>query len=86
MNRMLNLEIPAEVLTAAHMSLDEVRVELAITLFRRERLSVGRAAELAKMPLGDFLTVLAARKIGPHMDADEAMRDAAMLAEMRLAS
>ncbi len=83
MNRTLNLELPAELLSAAHMTLDEVRVELAIALFRLERLSIGRAAELAGMPLGDFLTLLASRKMGLHMDVDEALRDAATLADLR---
>ncbi len=86
MNRTMTLELPADVLLAARMTLEEVRTELAIALFRLERLSVGRAAELAGMPLGDFLTTLAARKLGPHMDAEDALKDAAMLADMRLVS
>ena len=86
MKRTLNLELPADVLLAAHLTLDEVRTELAIALFGLERLSVGRAAELAGMPLGDFLTMLATRKMGPHMNAEDALRDAEMLAGLRLAS
>ncbi len=79
----LNLELPADALLAAHMTLEDVRIELAITLFRQERLSVGRAAELAAVPLGDFLTLLAARKLGPCSDAETALKDAAMLAGLR---
>ena len=41
MSRTLNLELPAEVLLAARMTLDEVRTELAISLFPLERLSMG---------------------------------------------
>lgn len=86
MSRTVNLELPADVLLNAHLTVDDARLELAIALFGRGRLSLGRAAELAGMPLDDFLTLLAARKMGPCMDADEALRDAAMLADLRLAS
>ena len=74
------------VLLAARITVDEVKTELAVALFRLERFSLGRAAELAGVPTGQFLNILAARKLGPHMDADEALKDAAMLAEMRRAS
>lgn len=86
MSATLTLELPADVLVAARMTLDEVKTELAVALFQLERLSLGRAAELAGVPTGQFLNILAARKLGPHMDAEEALKDAAMLAEMRRAS
>ena len=83
MNATLTLNLPADLLQSARMSLDEVRVELAITLFRLERLSMGRAAELAGLPVGDFQGCLAARRIGPHYDVADALEDAANLAELR---
>jgi predicted HTH domain antitoxin len=86
MNSTLSLNLPADLLQSARMTLDEVRVELAIALFRGERLSMGRAAELAGLPVGDFQGCLAARRIGPHYDADDALQDAATLAKLRSSS
>lgn len=83
MNATLTMDLPADLLQSARMSLDEVRVELAIALFRRERLSMGRAAELAGLHVGDFQGCLAARRIGPHYDVADALEDAATLAELR---
>ena len=41
--------IPDEVLGAAHISEPELKQELALTLFRQERLSLGQASRLAEM-------------------------------------
>ena len=86
MSATLTLELPADMLLAARMTVDDVKTELAVALFGLERLSLGRAAELAGVPTGQFLNILAARNLGPHMDADDALKDAAMLADLRRAS
>ena len=83
MNGTQSLELPAELLYSARMTLEEVRLELAILLFRLERISMGRAAGFAGMAAGDFLTCLAARKMGPHYEVEDALKDAALLAELR---
>lgn len=83
MNATLSLNLPADLLQSARMSLDELRMELAIALFRQERLSMGRAAELAGLSVGDFQGCLGARKIGPHYDESDALQDAATLAALR---
>lgn len=83
MNGSLSLALPADLLQSARMTLDEVRLELAITLFRLEKLSMGRSAELAGLPVADFQGCLAARRIGPHYDEQDAMEDAAFLQQLR---
>jgi predicted HTH domain antitoxin len=58
MNGSITLEVPADVLNAAKMTVDELRVELAIHLFEQGRLSLGRAAQSADMKKGDFVPLL----------------------------
>ena len=65
------------------MTVQEAKLELAIALFSRERLSMGKAAELAGMPLGRFQLQLAARQIGPHYSVEDALEDSATLATLR---
>lgn len=82
MNAIVSLDIPAEALTSARMSLDDVRLELAILLFRLDRLSLGKAAEFALLPVGVFQNHLGSRKVGPHYDVADALEDAAVLASL----
>ena len=67
----MSVVIPDEILRSAHMSAEELRQEIAILLFRRERLSLGEASELAEMPLWQFQALLASRKIPIHYDIPE---------------
>jgi predicted HTH domain antitoxin len=82
MNATLSLDIPAEALASARMTLEDVRLELAVLLFRLDRLSLGKAAELAEVSVGMFQSQLAARNVGPHYDVEDALDDAAALAKL----
>lgn len=79
----LNMEIPADVLESARMTVPEAKLELAIALFAGERLSLGKAAELAGMPTAELQMHLGARRIGPHYDQEDAREDQATLAALR---
>ena len=83
MSATLSMEIPADTLESARMNLDEARLELAIALFSKGRLSMGKAAELAAVPVGQFQLHLGARRIGPHYDVSDALEDMAILAQSR---
>jgi predicted HTH domain antitoxin len=63
--------IPEEVLHSARMSSEELRREIAVLLFQKERLTLGQASQLADMPMADFQHLLASRGIGPHYDVDD---------------
>lgn len=82
MNTIMNLDIPADTLASARMSLDDVRLELAILLFQSDRPSLGKAAEFSLLPVGVFQSHLASRKIGPHYEVADALEDAAALASL----
>lgn len=80
---MLTMELPGDILESARMTLHEARVELAVALFAGARLSMGKAAELAELSVGEFQLHLGARRIGPHYDAQDAAADRATLASLR---
>ena len=82
MNATLSLDIPVDALASARMTLEDIRLELAVLLFRLDRLSMGKAAEFAQMPVGVFQSQLAARRVGPHYEVDDALEDAAVLAKL----
>ena len=67
----MGLTIPEDVLQAARMSEDELRRELAVMLFQQERLSLGKACELAQMSRATFQHLLASRSIPPHYDVSD---------------
>jgi len=66
------------------MSVSDAKLELAIALFSRGRLSMGKAAELAGIPAGQFQLYLGARNLGAHYNADDALEDKTILATSRL--
>ena len=79
----LSFDIPSDVLESARMTVGDAKLELAIALFSRGRLSMGKAAELAEMPVGRFQLQLGARQIGAHYSVEDALEDSAALAAFR---
>jgi len=77
----LTVEIPDEVVQAKHLSPSavrlEVRKEVALVLYMRGLISVGKAVEFAEMTRQDFEGVLASRRIERPYDAEELERDLA---------
>ena len=75
----MTMELPADVLESARMSVQDLKLELAISLFSLGRLSMGKAAELAGLPVGTFQLHLGARKLGSHYGPEDALEDARSL-------
>lgn len=80
-----HLEVPAELLEKASMSMNDVKLELAILFYQSGRISLGSSAAYAGVDIGRFLSVLADRRISPLEGPDEAVRDAAALANLHTA-
>jgi predicted HTH domain antitoxin len=64
-----HLELPAALLRAAdldksHLAEDAARL-LAVELFREDKVSLGRAAELCHTPLAAFMDFVAKRGVSP---------------------
>ncbi len=71
----MNVEIPDDILLATHLSPADLRVEIAVMLFQKEKLTLGRAAELADMGQLEFQRLLASREIPIHYDVEELEAD-----------
>jgi predicted HTH domain antitoxin len=67
--------IPDEVLAAAGLADSDLATELAVVLYEREKLSLGRAAEVAGMNKWVFNDLLAERSVPMHYDERELARD-----------
>jgi predicted HTH domain antitoxin len=74
--------ISDDLLHAARMSAEDVRAELAVALFREERLTLAQAAEVAEMDRLTFQHVLAARRIPLHYTAEDWQQDLKVSAEL----
>lgn len=77
-----NLEILQGILDAAHLSLSDLRLELALNLYAQQRLSLGKARELAGLTLWEFRQWLDLRRIEAHYDINELQEDLNTLREL----
>ncbi len=82
MSALNTLEIPQDILDSARLTLDEIKVEIAISLYTQGRLSIGKARELAGMSLWEFRQLLASRRISPHYNVDDFEEDLTTLREL----
>jgi predicted HTH domain antitoxin len=69
------LEISQDILDSARLSVQEMRLELAITLYAQKRLSIGKACQLADMSLWELRQILAARRIESHYTVEDLNED-----------
>lgn len=76
------LEVPQDILDTARLTIDDLRIEIAVALYAQRRLSIGKARELAGMALWEFRQLLACRRISPHYDVAELDQDVATLREL----
>ena len=67
--------IPDDMLSALGMSEEQVRQEMAIMLFREDKLSLSKAARLAGMTRLTFQKLLASRMIPIHYDEADFRQD-----------
>jgi predicted HTH domain antitoxin len=67
--------ITDEMLAAAHISEQELKQELAVALFRQERLTLAQASRLAELTQLGFQSLLADRQIPIHYGVDEFRED-----------
>ena len=78
----MSVIISDEILQAARLTAAEMRQEIAVLLFQREKLSLGQASRLAEMPQWQFQALLASRQIPLHYDIDEFEADVETLRKL----
>jgi predicted HTH domain antitoxin len=87
--QMLPLELPIDLIEAAHLDDGDLSREaaklLALELFRENRVSLGRAAELSGTPLAAFMDFAAQHEVSPiRYGQPELEEDQVALAELGL--
>jgi len=76
------LVIPDEVLQTAHMSADELQLEVALLLFQQERLTLAQASTLTGMSRLQFQQILAQRHLTIHYDENDFAQDIQTLRQL----
>ena len=85
----VKVDLPAALLQAANLDFanpsQETAQLLALELFREEKVSLGRAAELCRTPLAAFMDFVAAHEVSPiRYGVAELDEDRRTLAELGL--
>ena len=78
----MSLTISDEILEATGMSEAELKQEIAVLLFQKEKLTLGKASQLAGMSQLQFQHLLASRQIPVHYDVAEFEEDLKTLQEL----
>jgi predicted HTH domain antitoxin len=71
----MNLIIPDEILSASEMSEAELKLEVAIVLYKREKISAGKAAEWLGINLIEFRRELGKRGLSINYDVEDLQAD-----------
>ncbi len=84
----VNVEIPTELVLAAGLDTGNLSAEtaryLALGLYREDKVSLGRAAELCQMPVEPFMEYAAQHNVPLHYDADDLEEDRRTLERLGL--
>jgi predicted HTH domain antitoxin len=78
----VSVVIPDDILQATRMTEEELRQEMAVLLFQKEKLTLAQASRLAGMDRLQFQHLLASRRIPVHYGVEDfendlmALRDA----------
>jgi len=75
----MSLVISDEIVKASGLSEDDLLLELVLLLFQQDKISLGKAAELLKVPQLRFQRLIADRNICVHYDVAEWQEDIAHL-------
>ena len=71
----MGVVIPDEILQATRMTAEELRQEIAVLLFQKDKLTLGQASRLAGMTRLQLQHILASRQIPVHYDVAEFEED-----------
>jgi predicted HTH domain antitoxin len=71
----MSLTIPDALLQSARISEEELRQEIAVLLFRRDKLTIGQASRFAQLSRLQFQHLLASRQMPVHYDVADFEED-----------
>ena len=78
----MSVIIPDDILSATPMSDAEMKQEIAIMLFAKDKLTLAQASRFAEFDRMSFQHLLASRKIPVHYDVSDLEKDLENLREM----
>ena len=81
----MSIVITDEIIQSTRLTAAEIKQELALALFQREKLTLGQASHLAGMSQWQFQQLLGSRNIPIHYDVDDFEADLRTLEELRQA-
>ena len=81
-DRNMTVSIPTERLGSVALSERDALVDIAIGLYKREEVSLGRAAEIAGLSSPQFLAELGRRRIPVNYDVEDLRSDLATLKDL----
>jgi len=82
MSETIVIEIPREIVHVTGMTPQMLKRELALYLFEQDKLSFGKARELAEMTVWEFQQLLGSRGIQIHYGVEDYEEDLATLEEL----
>ena len=75
----VTIELPEEVFNKARIDLksasEEVRRLIALELYRERKISMSRAAEIAGMPLSEFISLSSSKEISIYYTIEDLEKD-----------
>ena len=78
----MHIIIPDDILQATRLTEEELKIEVAVLLFQKEKLTLAQASRLAGMSRLQFQHLLASRHIPVHYDEAEFEEDLDTLKKM----
>jgi len=67
--------IPDEIFEDSDITVEEIRLDVAISMYQRGRVSLGKAAQIAGMNRWEFQRILAERKIPLNYSVSDLEKD-----------
>ena len=84
----VRMEIPADLVVAAGLDADNLSAEatrlLALELYREDRVSLGRAAELCRLPVEQFMKFASRHDVPLYYGTDDLEQDRRTLERLGL--
>ncbi|NEQ74464.1 MAG: UPF0175 family protein [Okeania sp. SIO2C9] len=78
----MSIIISDEILVATRMTESEMKQEIAVMLFQKDKLTLGQASRFADMNRITFQNLLSSRQIPVHYDVKDLEKDIKNLQEM----
>ena len=78
----MTVTIPDKICTATHLSETELKQEIAVMLYQKEKLTLAQASKLAELDRIQFQHLLASRKIPMNVTIEDIDHDFKVLKEL----